>query len=108
MTPESAGWGYSSLKIISLERTGNYRFNTGSDEVIVLPLSGSVSVQAGDVRCELDGRSSVFEGPTDAAYVGLGQEVSLQSASGGRFALCGARTGSSFPTRYVAASAGAG
>ena len=70
----------------------------------MLPLSGSVSVQAGDLHCELDGRSSVFEGPTDAAYVGLGQEVSLQSASGGRFALCGARTGSGFPTRYVAAS----
>jgi 5-deoxy-glucuronate isomerase len=104
VTPESAGWGYSSLKIISLEPTGNHSFNTGSDEVIVLPLSGSVSVQAGDVRCELDGRSSVFEGPTDAAYVGLGQEVILQSASGGRFALCGARTGSSFPTRYLAAS----
>ena len=88
VTPESAGWGYSSLKIISLESTGSHRFNTGSDEVIVLPLSGSVSVQAGDVRCELDGRSSVFEGPTDAAYVGLGQEVSLQSdpAAGSLFA----------------------
>ena len=36
VTPESAGWGYSSLKIISLKPEGSHRFDTGSDEVIVL------------------------------------------------------------------------
>jgi 5-deoxy-D-glucuronate isomerase len=40
VTPESAGWGYSSLKTISLEPAGSHRFETGSDEVIVLPLAG--------------------------------------------------------------------
>jgi 5-deoxy-glucuronate isomerase len=104
VTPESAGWGYSSLKIISLEPQGSHRFETGSDEVIVLPLSGSVAVDVDDAHCELDGRASVFDGPTDVVYVGSGKAVSLRSAGGGRFALCGARTQSVLPLRYLAAS----
>jgi 5-deoxy-glucuronate isomerase len=104
VTPESAGWGYSSLKIISLEPASSHSFQTGSDEVIVLPLSGSVTVEVDDARCELDGRASVFDGPTDLVYVGSGKTVNLRSAAGGRFALCGARTESPLPLRYIAAS----
>jgi len=104
VTPASAGWGYSSLKIISLESAGSHRFETGSDEVIVLPLNGSVAVAVDDAHCELDGRPSVFEGPTDIAYVGTGRAVTLRSTSGGRFALCGARAESALPMRYLAAS----
>jgi 5-deoxy-glucuronate isomerase len=104
VTPESAGWGYSSLKIISLERAGSRRFQTGTDEVIVLPLNGSVVVDVDETQCELNGRSSVFDGPTDLSYVGPGRTVSMRSASGGRFALCGARTQSSAALCYVAAS----
>jgi 5-deoxy-glucuronate isomerase len=104
VTPESAGWSYSSLKIISLEPAGSHRFETRSDEVIVLPLNGSVVAEVDDTRCELDGRPSVFDGPTDIVYVGPGQAVTLRSAGGGRFALCGARTQSLLPLRYLAAS----
>jgi 5-deoxy-glucuronate isomerase len=104
VTPESAGWGYSSLKIISLEPQGSHRFDTGLDEVIVLPLSGSVTVELDDAQCELDGRASVFDGPTDVVYVGSGKAVTLRSSGGGRFALCGARSRSALPLRYLAAS----
>ena len=104
VTPESAGWGYSSLKIISLEPGGSHSFQTGSDEVIVLPLNGSVAVEVDDARCELDGRASVFDGPTDLVYVGPGKAATLRSTGGGRFALCGARAQSAWPLRYLAAS----
>jgi 5-deoxy-glucuronate isomerase len=104
VTPESAGWSCSSLKIISLEPAGSHRFETGPDEVIVLPLNGSVAVDIDDIHCELDGRSSVFDGPTDLVYVGSGRTVSLRSEAGGRFALCGARTQSELPVRYLAAA----
>jgi 5-deoxy-glucuronate isomerase len=104
VTPESAGWDYSSLKIISLEPQASHRFDTGPDEVIVLPLSGSVTVELDDEHYELEGRASVFHGPTDVVYVGSGKAVSLRSAGGGRFALCGARTESVLPFHYLAAS----
>jgi 5-deoxy-glucuronate isomerase len=70
----------------------------------VLPLSGSVAVEVADEHCELDGRVSVFDGPTDFVYIGSGQTVNLRSAAGGRFALCGARTESAAALRYLAAS----
>ena len=104
VTPESAGWGYSSLKIISMQPAGSHRFETGSNEVIVLPLSGSVVVDVDDLRCRLKGRSSVFQGPTDLVYVVTGKTVTLQSEAGGRFALCGARTDSARPVHYLSAS----
>ena len=104
VTPESAGWGYSSLKIISLEPAGSHRFETSSNEVIVLPLNGSVSVEVDAARCQLDGRPSVFDGPTDVVYVGTGKTVTVRSAAAARFALCGARTQSALPLRYLAAT----
>jgi 5-deoxy-glucuronate isomerase len=63
-----------------------------------------VTVALDEAHCELDGRTSVFDGPTDVVYVGSGNAVNLRSAGGGRFALCGARTESALPLRYLAAS----
>jgi 5-deoxy-glucuronate isomerase len=103
VSPESAGWGYTSLKIVKLEAGGRQRFGTGDNEVIVVPLSGSVSVEVDGSRLTLGGRFDVFAGPTDVAYVGVEQPVTLHSESGGRFALCGARTEEALPVRYVSA-----
>jgi 5-deoxy-glucuronate isomerase len=102
VTPESAGWGYTSLKIVELAAGGAHRFATDEDEVIVVPLSGGAAVQVDQERLELTGRSGVFAGPTDVAYVGRDREVTLTSADGGRFALCGARTDVSLPARRLA------
>jgi 5-deoxy-glucuronate isomerase len=104
ITPESASWGYSSLRILALDPAGTHEFSTGDDEVLVLPLSGGVSVEVDGSHLDLDGRASVFAGPTDLAYVGIGQLVTLHSERGGRFALCGARTSRSLPLRCLAAA----
>jgi 5-deoxy-glucuronate isomerase len=103
VTPESAGWAHTSLKIVTVPPSGSHEFATGDDEVIVLPLRGAVTVRANESGCELTGRIGVFAGSTDVAYVGIGQSVRLESADGGRFALCGARTDQPQPLRYVAA-----
>ena len=47
ITPENAGWGYSGLHIVTLAAGGEYRCDTGEDEVLVLPLAGSCTVEAG-------------------------------------------------------------
>jgi 5-deoxy-glucuronate isomerase len=104
VTPESAGWDYSSLKVVALDAAGEHRFSTGVEEIIVVPLSGGVAVEVDGSHCELDGRVNVFAGPTDVAYIGRGQVVTLHSELGGRFALCGARTDRSLPLRYLPAS----
>ena len=104
VTQESAGWGHTSLKIISLSPGGRQELATGEDEVIILPLQGAVAVEAEGSVCNLAGRAGVFAGPTDVAYVGIGQSVSLRSAGGGRFALCGARSDRPRPLHHLAAA----
>ena len=103
MTPESAGWGYTSLKIVSLDAAGTHSFTTGDDELILLPLGGAAQVEIDGSQLELRGREDVFAGPTDFAYAGIGQVVTLRSECGGRFALCGARTDRFLPPRYLSA-----
>ncbi|MER7733786.1 5-deoxy-glucuronate isomerase [Streptomyces erythrochromogenes] len=49
---------------------------------------------------ELRGRSGVFGGPTDFAYVPRDAHTEIRSAAGGRFALAGARCTTRLPARY--------
>jgi 5-deoxy-glucuronate isomerase len=59
-------------------------------------------VECAGERFELAGRGSVFDGPTDFAYLPAGAEAVVSSAGGGRFALPSARTTASRPARYGA------
>ncbi|MEW2495594.1 5-deoxy-glucuronate isomerase [Streptomyces nodosus] len=105
ITPESAGWGYSGLKVLDLPSGGRHTFDTADSEWIVLPLSGSCTVTVDDDTFRLHGRESVFSGVSDFAYVPRDARVSLTSEAGGRFALTGARCERRLPARYGPASA---
>ncbi|NEC32712.1 5-deoxy-glucuronate isomerase [Streptomyces rubrogriseus] len=108
VTPESAGWGYSSLRVVNLAPGGSHTFDSGGSEWIVLPLSGGCTVATADhfgrETFELDGRDSVFSGVTDFAYVPRDARTTLTSTGGGRFALTGARCTRRLPARYGPAS----
>ena len=90
--PASAG--------LTLDPAGTHTFETGADEILVVPLSGAVSVEVDGSHLDLDGRPDVFAGPTDFAYLPVGQVATLHSVAGGRFALCGARTDRVLPFRH--------
>jgi 5-deoxy-glucuronate isomerase len=105
VTPESAGWGYSGLRILALAAGARERIGTGPDEVIVLPLAGSGTVEADGQRAELAGRPSVFAGVSDFAYVPRDSDLTVSTQDGGRFALCSARATRRLPFRYVPARA---
>jgi len=92
VTPESAGWEHTSLRVLSLAPGAGKTVETGPDEVLVVPLAGAATVRLGDLEIALVGRTSVFDGPTDFAYVPAASTVTITSAAGGRFALAGART----------------
>jgi 5-deoxy-glucuronate isomerase len=100
VTPESAGWTYSGLRIVELGPGGSRSLHTGSDEILVLPLTGSATVECAGGRFELAGREDVFSGPTDFAYVPLGTDATISSRQGGRFALPCARATTSRPPAY--------
>ncbi|MEV3934395.1 5-deoxy-glucuronate isomerase [Glycomyces sp. NPDC049804] len=100
VTPESAGWGYSGLKVLALEPSGTATFATGDAEALVLPLSGSCTVTCDGQAFEIQGRRNVFSRVSDFAYVPRDATVTVTSASGGRFALPSAKCERRLPARY--------
>jgi 5-deoxy-glucuronate isomerase len=86
------GWTYTGLyagALVSGEARG---LSTGTRELVVVPLSGSVDVRCTEStgatsRTRLAGRSSVFAGPTDVAFVPRNSDVVLEAAEPCRVAL---------------------
>ncbi|HXQ61528.1 MAG TPA: 5-deoxy-glucuronate isomerase [Acidimicrobiales bacterium] len=105
VTPQSAGWSYAGLRIVELAPGQSRRLSTGTDEMVVLPLAGSCTVECEGSRFELTGRSDVFSRVTDFAYVPIDAEVLLSSGGGGRFALPSARATRRLDPAYGAADA---
>ena len=100
ITPERAGWTYSSLNVLELPAGGTHTFATGEDEWVVLPLSGSCTVACDGETFTLAGRRGVFTRVTDFAYVPRDATATVTSEAGGRFALCGARATRRLTARY--------
>ena len=101
VTPESAGWGCSGLRILTLRPGGAHALSTGDSEFLVLPLTGSCTVTTDGTAFELAGRTGVFASATDFAYLPRASEALISSADGGTFALPSARTErSSLSARY--------
>ncbi|MCX4703790.1 5-deoxy-glucuronate isomerase [Streptomyces sp. NBC_01373] len=92
VTPESAGWGHSGLRILTLKPGEAHALSTQDSEFLVLPLAGSCTVTTDGKTFELAGRTSVFASATDFAYLPRASEALISSADGGRFALPSART----------------
>ncbi|HET7030496.1 MAG TPA: 5-deoxy-glucuronate isomerase [Candidatus Limnocylindrales bacterium] len=104
VTPESAGWGFTGLRVATLAPGGRIELVTGGDEAIVLPLAGAFRVEAEGETIDLDGRRDPFAGPTDFAYVPRDARLSIESPRGGRVAVATARTERRLTVRHGAAA----
>ena len=100
LTPERAGWEWSSLRVVALAPGKPLTVPAGEHEYLALPLSGGCTVQAGGERFEVAGRESVFTDITDYVYVPRRTEVTLTSADGARIALPGSKATVDKPLRY--------
>ena len=104
ITPASAGWQYSGLRVADLRAGQVVELATGEDEMLVLPLRGGCDVECDDERVTLTGRESVFSRVTDFAYLPRDARAWITSATGGRFALPAARADRRLDFRYGAAA----
>ncbi|MGZ4594104.1 MAG: 5-deoxy-glucuronate isomerase, partial [Actinomycetes bacterium] len=77
VTPESAGWTESSLRVLELDDSQTAELETGGTEVMILPLAGGGTVECAGETYELSPRASVFDGPSDMVYLGIGQEYRI-------------------------------
>jgi 5-deoxy-glucuronate isomerase len=87
LSPDSAGWNLTGLRVLKLA-PGEVRIvHTGVFEAFVLPLAGACTVRVDGLVFELAGRESVFTRVTDFAYVPRDAEVELSSVDGCEVAL---------------------
>src|SRR3974377_908765 len=127
ITPEVARWGYSGLRVLDLAAgetelgdTGGGGAgrvglagaaagapgvgDTGGEELVVLPLTGSCAVDTDAGGADLAGRADVFSAVTDCGYVPRDTAYRISSDQGGRFALACARAeAEGLPFRHVKA-----
>jgi 5-deoxy-glucuronate isomerase len=104
VTPERAGWGYSSLRVLELAPGERAGFETGPDEMLLLPLAGSCGVSCDGAEFAVEGRSGVFDRVSDFVYLPRDATVAVESEAGGRFALPAARATRRLPVRYAPAA----
>ena len=104
VTPESAGWGFSSLRVATLPAGVPLSFDTGEQEMIALPLSGGCAVTIDGQTFHLQGRTGVFDSVTDFAYLPRDSTVTVVSDQGAEVSFPGARATNKLPFRYGPAS----
>lgn len=106
VTPGSAGWLYSGLRVVALSAEAPYEVFTEVSEMLVLPLSGGVVVVEVDGKTfELLGRRDVFSAVTDFAYLPREASAVLMSTEGAVVALPSAMCRRRLPARYQPADA---
>jgi 5-deoxy-glucuronate isomerase len=100
------GWAHTALYAVSLAEGERRAIASGAREHVVVPLSGSVGVRverpnpAGGGADQpqvigLAGRASVFDGPTDVAYIARDLGFTVTADTGpARVAVCGATAAS--------------
>lgn len=107
-TAEVPGWAHTGLKVGTLGPGQTVQVPGVAEERLVIPLSGSFSVQLagneGIQEYSLAGRKSVFTGPSDVLYAGIWTTVTICSEAGGRIALASAPATEAYPARHVAAA----
>ena len=97
------GWTYTGLRVADLDGGNPLELPAGDLERMVVPLAGSFEVDHTEggpaTRVVLEGRDSVFDGPTDVLYLGKGRAASVRGA--GRVAVAEARAGKPRPVRHL-------
>lgn len=104
ITPQSAGWEYSGLRIITLSPGEAHTLVLDEIEAMVIPLAGACHVDVDGQGFELAGRVSVFAGVPDVLYAPVGSTVTIRSEAGGRFAIGTAKAERLFPVRLIRSS----
>jgi 5-deoxy-glucuronate isomerase len=91
VTPASTGWRYLSFRVESLAGGEERRFESGEEELALIPLGGSCTVATDEGEWEVGGRANVFAGLPWSLYVPRETAFTLRASGDAQVAVCGAR-----------------
>lgn len=94
-----AGWAHTGLRTGAVSGGSALHLAADAVERIVVPLAGAFHVSHDGGEQDLDGRASVFDGPTDVLYLGSGTAATITGE--GRFAVAEAPTDVVKPSVYI-------
>ncbi|HEX2368035.1 MAG TPA: 5-deoxy-glucuronate isomerase [Acidimicrobiia bacterium] len=97
--PVEAGWDYCGLRVWSFTGGQTRTLQTGDNEAVLVPLSGSFRLEADDDMFELDGREDVFAAVTDVIYLPPRSTGELTAPDGGELAMATAPADQGHPPR---------
>ncbi len=95
-----ASWDWCSIRVLGLPPGASQEITTGDEELLVLPLAGSCTVEVSGQTHALVGRTEVWTAITDYLYLPRGVTAIVRSEAGGRFALPGSKATKDLPVRY--------
>ncbi len=103
VTPESAGWTHVGFRAVRLATGESESLNTGTRELCMVVLAGTVDVSVGTATyADLGRRDSVFDdAPPAAVYVPPGQPVTITATRDAEIALCSAPAAGQYPKRLI-------
>lgn len=98
---EVEGWMHTGLRVAELEAGSQVELAAQAEERILIPLAGSFTAEIDGESFQLEGRDSVFQGPTDVLYSGTNTTVTISSSAAGRVAVASAPARNSYPVRHL-------
>lgn len=99
--PEEAGWEYISLRVQRIAAGKSWNYAPGQDEVCLVPLSGTCTVECNDQQWTIGGRRSVFDGKPHALYLPVGSKFRVTAQDDVELAVTGSRATKAFPPREI-------
>ena len=97
------GWAHTGIKVAELAPGASVSLDAADEERIIVPLEGAFEVTVDGEPHSLRGRASVFAGPSDVLYTGIGKAAQIRTHDGGRVAVALAPAKASYPTRLIRA-----
>ncbi|ALC04676.1 hypothetical protein CDES_00980 [Corynebacterium deserti GIMN1.010] len=94
------GWEYTGIRIAELEDGESLILDDHGVERIFIPLAGSFDIDHHDQVTHLQGRKSVFDGPTDVLYLSINTTATVTGR--GRVAVAEAPTSEAKEWTYIA------
>lgn len=99
--PRQAGWEFINLRVQRIEAGGFWNYASGDDELCLVPLSGSCTVEVENTQWTIGGRRSPFDGQPHALYLPKGSSIHVTADTDIELAVCGARADSATQPREI-------